>query len=358
MSSEITYTYQPDYTVPPGEILLETIEERGMTQAALSGRTGRKKKTINEIIKGKAPITPETALQLERVLGTPASFWNNLERNYRADLARLEERERLKTHVEWLKKFPVKEMIKKKWIKLYNDKVDQLQEVLNFFGVASPNQWNDMWNAMSVSFRKSQAYKNEDGALSAWLRQGKKEAQNIDCRPYNKSKFLNGLQEIRSLTVEPLEVFQSEVERLCAEAGVAVVFVPELPKTHVSGVTRWLTPHKALLQLSYRHKTDDHLWFSFFHEAAHILKHGKTEVFIDLDNVGQKEDEANKFAADFLIPAAKFKRFIGNTLPGISKATIKHFAKEINIAPGIVVGRLQHDGVIPQSHCNDLKARF
>lgn len=53
-----------------------------MSQAVLAERTGRSKKTINEIIQGKAAITPDTALQLEKVLGVPASFWNNLERNY------------------------------------------------------------------------------------------------------------------------------------------------------------------------------------------------------------------------------------------------------------------------------------
>jgi addiction module HigA family antidote len=73
-------SFQPNYAVPPGETLRETLEFLGMTQAQLADRTGRPKKTINEIISGKAAITAETALQLERVLGVPASFWSNLER--------------------------------------------------------------------------------------------------------------------------------------------------------------------------------------------------------------------------------------------------------------------------------------
>ena len=85
--SKMYLKFEPDYTVPPGETLLETIECLGMSQAELARRTGRPVKTINEIIKGKTAITPDTALQLERVLSVPASFWNNLERNYRESLA-------------------------------------------------------------------------------------------------------------------------------------------------------------------------------------------------------------------------------------------------------------------------------
>jgi len=138
-----------------------------------------------------------------------------------------------------------------------------------------------------------------------------------------------------------------------------VVFIPALPKTRASGVTRWLSPEKALIQLSLRYKTDDHLWFSFFHEAGHILKHGKREIFIDGDDIGMdeiKEDEANRFASDFLIPRKNYSQLIENKI--FTKATIQRFAEEIKIAPGIVVGRLQHDDRLPMSHCNDLKRRF
>jgi len=91
-------TFKPDYAIPPGQTLLEHLETLGLSQAELAERTGRPKKTANEIIHGKVAITPETALQFERVLGSPASFWNALEQNYRASLARLDERRRLHSH--------------------------------------------------------------------------------------------------------------------------------------------------------------------------------------------------------------------------------------------------------------------
>ena len=358
MSNTTQNQYVPDYVVPPGEILLEAIEERGMTQTELADRTGRKKKTINEIVKGIAPITPETALQFERALGVPADFWSNLEKNYRTGLARLAEKERLKEHVDWLGIFPIKAMVNKGWLEAEKDKVLQVQGVLNYFGVASPEQWEEMWMGESVAFRKSPTFESNPGALAAWLRQGELEAQNISCDPYDKSGFRAALHEIRSLTTTDPEVFQPELIGLCASSGVAVTFVPELPKTCISGSTRWLSPRKALIQLSLRHKSNDHLWFTFFHEAAHILLHGKKELFIDNPkNKGDKEDQANEFAAHFLVPQAKYESFLTKTNPR-SKASICKFAEEIGIAPGIVVGRLQHDEIIPPSHCNGLKVRF
>jgi addiction module HigA family antidote len=356
MSNNLANQFTPDYAIPPGETLLDTIEALDMSQAELSERTGRPKKTINEIIKGKAPITPDTALQLERVLGVSAAFWNNLEKNYRETLARLSEQERLQEQIAWLSELPVKALVKLGWIRPFKEKVHQLQEVLNYFGVASPECWREMWLGAQVAYRTSQAFESDPGAVSAWLRKGELVAREIVCKPYDDSTFRAALKTIRSITVKPPEEFQHEVVRLCAEAGVTVAFVPELPKMRTSGATWWLTPTKAVILLSLRYKSDDHLWFSFFHEAGHILLHGKKDVFIEDNHSSDKEDEANRFASEFLIPASKLKTFISSTR--LSKEAIRAFAADLGIAPGIVVGRFQHDYLLPVTHCNELKTRL
>ncbi|MBN1316097.1 MAG: helix-turn-helix domain-containing protein [Anaerolineales bacterium] len=358
--TRIQNQYTPDYVSPPGETLLELIEEREISQAELSRRMGRPKKTINEIIQGKTAITPETALQLERVLNVPANFWNRREQQYRQHLAYVNERERLSSQVEWIKKFPIKAMISFGWIESFEDKIQQLKELLKFFGVASPEQWEKYWNQCSVAFRKTSAFQSDLEALAAWLRQGEIESQKIECQPYDSKKFREVLEESRQLTIEPPDVFQEKLVCWCATAGVSVVFVPQVPKARVSGATRWLTPKKAVIQLSLRYKKDDHLWFSFFHEAGHILFHSKRDIFLENDEVnGKNEEEANDFAARILIPPTKFAKFLRQHEGFYSnKRAIKDFAKEIGIAPGIVVGRLQHDRVIPYSHCNDLKRTF
>jgi len=356
MSKDKKNQFIPDYAVPPGETLLETLEAIGMSQAELAERTGRPKKTINEIIKGKTAITPETALQFERVLGTPAGFWNNMERNYQETQARINEQKNLQQQIDWLKKMPLNTLIRMGWVKKHSDKVQQLQDVLNFFGIASPEQWKTRWMGAQVSYRTSKVFQNDPYAIAAWLRAGELKAQKIECNPFDASKFKNALYKIREITVKPSAIFRSEVISLCAESGVAVAFIPELPKIRTCGATWWMNTVKAVVQLSLRYKSDDQLWFSFFHEAGHILLHGKKEIFIEDDSMDSKEEEANKFASDILIPHRKYKQFIQSGK--YSKAAIQNFASAIGIASGIVVGRLQHDHIIQHNYCNELKKWF
>ncbi|MBK5274439.1 MAG: HigA family addiction module antidote protein [Desulfuromonadales bacterium] len=356
MSKATQNQFMPNYAVPPGETLLDTLEAIGMSQAELANRTGRPKKTINEIIKGKVEITSETALQLERVLGIPAGFWNNLERNYQDAKARLAEQERLMHHIAWLREIPVATMVKQGWIQPFRDKVQQLQEVLNYFGVASPELWQARWHDPGVAYRESSSFRSHPGAVAAWLRKGELEAHRIASSPFDPTKFKEVLGRIRGITRHLPEDFQPEIERLCAEAGVAVVIVPELPNIRISGATWWLNPNKAVILLTLRYKSDDQLWFSFFHEAGHILLHGKKDVFLEGELSDGKEEEANSFAGDFLIPARKYQQFI--TTATLSKMTIHSFADELGIAPGIIVGRLQHDKRLPFTHCNELKRKL
>ena len=82
-----TNRYRPDYAVQPGWILEEELEARNIPQAELARRCGRSAKLISEIIAGKAPIEPTTAIQFQRVLGVDASVWLGIESNYRRHLA-------------------------------------------------------------------------------------------------------------------------------------------------------------------------------------------------------------------------------------------------------------------------------
>lgn len=358
MSNTQTNQFVPDYLVTPGEVLEEYLDDLGMTQSELSARTGLAKKTINEIIKAKSPITPDTALKLERTLGRPAHFWSNLERQYQEDRTRLSEQQRMKSHLEWLESVPVSAMAKQGWIPKLKNKLDQLEAVLRFFGIASPAQWETVWKQYQVAYRRQTGrFAVRAESVSAWLRQGEIQAQRIDCAPYDRKRFQGILEEIRGLTKEGPDIFVHRLVKLCAPTGVAVVFVPELPKTGVYGATRWLGD-KAVIQLSLRYKSNDHLWFTFFHEAGHILKHGRKHVFIEGNGPdGEKEEEANAFARDKLIAPADYRRFL-NSWDGRSLVPIETFAQEIDIASGIVVGRLQFEKKLPNSHGNKLKVYY
>lgn len=359
MTDNLNSEYNPDYVSPPGETLEELLAERGMSQSELAKRTGRRTKTINQIIKGIAPLTPETAIQLERALGVPASFWNSRESRFQAFRARVKEYEILKGQNEWLKKIPLKEMTRLKWIEKFDDEGLQTEELLKFYGINHFDYYTDTLETLYCRRSSSCAVNRE--ALVAWMRKGEIEGQKIITHPYDERKFKEILLEIRTLTVALPEVFIKELPQTCREAGVAVVFVPELSKTRIYGATRWLTPQKALIQLSLRYRTDDQFWFTFFHEAGHIIHHGKRDMFIEEKDISEccrneEEEEAHRFAADFLIPRAELSRFkkAGRT----SAEAIMLFAERIGIAPGIIVGRLQHDGYLPMSHLNAMKRQI
>jgi len=358
MTEKLQNQYVPDNVTPPGETLDEILVSIGMTKAELSDRIGKTPKHVGDIVKHGAPITPQTAMDLEKALGTPASFWNNRERRYRESLARNEERDRLKKEVGWLRRFPLADMIKAGCLNKRETKVEQIEELLRYFGVASSQQWEKLYGSLEPAYRKSNAYESKEEACSAWLRWGELKSREISCAPYDKDGFKSVLAEVRALTRTAPETFQKQTVKLCSAAGVAVVFVHTFPGAPVYGATRWLSPDKAMIQLSLRGKFEDLCWFTFFHEAAHILLHGKKDVFIERnEGRDEKELEADQFARNFLIPSGAWQRFLGSG-DFKSTAAVEAVAAQIGIAPAIVVGRLQHEGHIPHSHFNGLRRRL
>ena len=355
-----TTEYRPNTVSAPGETLLDLLDERGLSQAELARRLDRPIKTVNEIVKGKAAIVPETALQLEQALGVPAEFWLTREARYREWIARREADEELRQQVPWLRDLPLKEMRAFNWIASGTTRAETVRACLSFFGVASVEAWRATYERPLAAFRASSKVKKQPGAVAAWLRQGEREAAGINCEPFDADKFREALGAIRALTCEPDPgKFVPGLRDLCKECGVAVVFVPAPKGCPASGATKWLSAEKALILLSLPYKTNDQLWFTFFHEAAHILLHGKSLVFVeDFGAVGgddEKEREANQFARDFLIPKGLSERLVDLR---ITHDAVRDFAKDAGIAPGIVVGRLQREKLAPWTHLNDLKVRF
>lgn len=353
-------TFQPDYAIAPGLTLAETLEAMGMTQAELSKRAGLTPKTINGIVKGKEPLTSETALRLQRSLGIKASFWNRLETNYREALAAQEESHRLEQWSDWAKTVPYKALARLGVVPFTSDKRELVAALLDFFGVSSPGAWWELWAKPAAAFRSSPTFASHPGAVAAWLRMGELEAQRLTCQSYSEADFRVVLRKARGLTKQDPKDFCPALAEMAAVAGVAVVFIPELPGLRLSGATRWIKD-RALIQLDLRHKRNDQLWFTFFHEAGHILLHGKRDIFLEGDQGldAQKEDEANRFACDWLIPPKEYRRLLDEAGANrISSRRIENFADRIGVHPGIVVGRLQHEKIIGFNQQNELIQRL
>jgi HTH-type transcriptional regulator / antitoxin HigA len=359
MANDPTLAWQPNWAMAPGDILLEALQDRGMTQVELAQRTARPPKTINEIIKGKAAITAETALQLERVLGISARFWNGLEATYRDGLARQQAQIELETHAAWIDGFPIADLVRHDKIRRGSSKAETLANLLSFLGLSAPEAFDRHWLGAAASFRSSPAFMASPKAVAAWLRWGELEAVKIDVPPFDARQFRDVLNEVRPLTRRgPFRQIFDRVRAMCAEAGVVIILVPELTGTHLNGAARWLGD-KAVIQLSLRHKRDDQFWFTFFHEAGHLLSGPRRRDFVDAaepttsQDADQVEEAANQFARDVLLPPDDYRKFVESA--DFSQAAILNFAKQQDVAAGIVVARLQRDDLIPVSHSNDLK---
>lgn len=356
--------FAPDWISPPGDTILDFLEEREWTQAELAERLGFSPKHVNQLIKGKVPLTEDAAIRLQNVLGASVGFWLKREAQYRERMALLNAAQRHVGMTGWLDQLPIKELMKLGVIK--NRRVDAkakpelVAEMLAFFGVATPEQWQVRYGSMEVCFRRSRVEQSDIGAISAWLRMGEQLAEKLDGSHYDETRFKAALHEIRTLTnLEPQE-FQPRITKLLHQAGVTLVLVQALPRTGVSGVARWLNLHRPLIQLSLYGKSNDRFWFTLFHEAAHILLHSKEKKSVFLDDPGNgesdsiEEKEANAWARDFLIP---YSRESLAKLPK-NRAAVTALATELGIHPGIVVGRLQYEGLIQMTWLNDLKVRF
>ena len=351
--------YRSPIAIPPGESLDEILTDRGMTQADLAKRTNLTPKHINEVIAGKAAISPDMALRLETVLGIPASFWNNLEANYQEAQARLNDAAAIEEETALLAEYNYSEMSKFGWVPAVRQNEAKVIEVRKFFGVASLHLVPELQRA---AFRKASFRAASPFALAAWLRQGEREAAQIETKPFNRAKLKQKIPDLRRMCMEGHHPQRSLLSEWLAECGVAVVYVPQLAKTYVTGATRWLTPDKVMVEMSFRGKWADIFWFSFFHELGHVLLlHSKKETFIGLEekyrvDSSEEEQQADRFSRSELIPDRAFREFQKKAC--FSLDTIRQFAAQIGIHPGVVVGRLEHEGDLDHGKMNSLRHQY
>lgn len=343
--------FRPTVAIPPGETIRENMEFLGMNQKELAARLDITPKHLSNILNGNAPITYDTALKLESVIGSSAQFWMNLETNFQLNKARLVEQERLGADLEILKDIPYKEMSEFGWVKETTNRTERVFNCRSFFGVA---ELSSIKRSYDVAYKKHKRLKNiSDFGILAWLRKAEMEGLNVEVEKLSKKKLKRLIPTFRELTMKEPADFYPEIKRLCSECGVALVLVPYLPKTYICGATIWRN-NKAILALSVRGKRADVFWFTFFHELAHLINHSNNEFHISYDN---EDDEADVLASNYLISEEKYRNFI-ERYDYRNKAQIINYSREIGIAPFILLGRLQHDELIGYQYFNDLVPSF
>lgn len=361
MKTEVEFA--PMWAVPPGRTISDLMHKRGISSSRLASLADISEQQLAGLLTGINPLTAGIAVRLETALGTPATFWLRREEQYRKRLEELNagvdaDKDEYKS---WLKSLPLKEMQSLGWVDSIKDKQEKLRSCLDFFGVPNLDAWYLTYVDVkaAAAFRTTDAYLEHAPATAAWLRQGEIQAESIECNDWNPQLFEAQLGKIRALTQIPEpSKFLPKLRAICAEAGVAVVTIKAPKGCRASGATFFARPNKAVLLLSFRYLTDDQFWFSFFHEAGHLVLHWDADLLMLETSDGPKssrEEEANEFAMNHLIPPDLQKRFpeASKTLIGITR-----LARTAGVSYGIVLGQMQFRGLVRPDRFNRLKTRY
>ena len=345
--------FKPNWVSAPGETIMDLLDKQHLSVNSFAEKMENSEDFIRQLIDGYTVIDDSIAKKLENVLGGSSEFWKQRDSQYREDYARIQGID----NDTWLKSLPIKDMVNFGWI---NDSEDKLTECLNYFGVTDINTWQRKYESFlgTTLFRSSPSFNSDLAAVSAWLRRGEILATNMDCSSWNEELFEQTLIEIKPLTrIKSPKEFIPKIIDLCAKCGVAVVIARAPKGCRASGATKFLDSSRALMMLSFRYLSDDQFWFTFFHEAGHLLLHNNKSTHIEGVNTSESNDEkeANLFAQEILIPH-HLQSQLGN-IRG-NKRQIISFAALAGVSPGIVVGQLQHLGYIRPDYLNSYKRRY
>jgi HTH-type transcriptional regulator/antitoxin HigA len=341
--------YRSPFAIHPGETIKEVLEFNNIDQSDLALRSGLSDMTISRILNGEQPVTLESSIKFERVLGLPHDALINLQNMYDKDKFRLQEEERLIKETKSLPKYKFyKDLVSLGYVKDTTNKIEKVKELLKFFGVNSLGSLKNVFPVAftSVNFKHSNKSEISKESLAAWLRIGEIKAKDRLVPDFNKQKLIDNIPKMRALTKNDPKRYSQDLIELCAEAGVVLIYTPHLTKSCVNGAARWISPNKAIIQVSLYYRYADIFWFTLFHEIGHLLKHGKKESFIEFDssNPGNnQEEEANVFAARVFIPVSKEEKFnvMKRNINKLNYAQkIQQFANDLDIDAGIIAGRI------------------
>jgi HTH-type transcriptional regulator/antitoxin HigA len=323
--------WTPGWATHPGEHLAEYIEANGWSQAEFARLAGLTPKLVSTIVKGTNPVTPYTAIKLERVLGVKAYIWMNLQANWDIFHARAAENSAPETKW-WLSHFPVKELKERGCLPDTKNEGVLLDALLRLFGAGTSAAYEAKVRALAVHHRQSKAHRGEESHVFTWLTLGEQKARRIELPPFDAGQFAQSVAEIRALTMETPSTFQPRMSELCQKAGVALVFEPPIGKTCLFGSARWLDADRAIIQMSLRMKSNDHFWWTFFHEAAHIALHRGQNFLDDEKGVGDgAETEADAWAEEILVGHDRFSQL--KAAHPRTKAQVTAFAKKMAFIP-------------------------
>lgn len=349
----------PDWSSSPWETIADVLRLRGIDEAEFEDLVGESVGFAAALRRGERRIDQSLAEALSENLGASVSFWLKRESDFRKSGARNSSTDFDDPKV-WLRELPLKDMAAAGWIKKTASAEETLTSVLTFFGLRDFSEWRARYHGAmnSVAFRKSSSFTENTLSTLAWLRQGERVAESLTHERWNPTSFKEALSEIRPLMRQSSPgQFLPRLRTICAQAGVAVIVARAPSGCRASGAARIFPGDRAIIQLSFRYLSDDHFWFTFFHEAGHLVLHGENHLFLENGSgiMESEEAEANLFSEKMLIPE-EFVEELPNVKP--YQRDVIRFAFRAGTSPGIVVGQMQHRKLLPENRLNFLKRRY
>lgn len=346
--------WESPVAIHPGGYLEDFLEEFSMSQDELAKRVDLHPKTINEIIKGKANITNHTALKLSKVFPVSDTYWNNLQELYFADLARIEDAKKVEQEVaDYLPAYleTYKELAKQGLVEKVNAAKKNYEYIIralhSYFGADTLAFVEAEFNT-GTAFRTYTKKNINPRTVAAWIRAGERKANATKTQPFDEKKLKKAIPTIRSLSTSKQVDYLPELEKVLAECGVVLAYMPYFSKSYAQGAVRWMSKDKVLLMLKSTNQSEDKFWFNLFHELGHIIKHNRinkedrSRMYLDLEDSPENEieKEANEYAQKTLIPdfPERYHRLF-NEYKDYRKGIIE-LSRESGVAPSIFAGQI------------------
>lgn len=360
-----------NYAVAPGAYLEEWIDEHGLSQQDVADMLGTSRKQVNEIVNGRAPVTSDTALRLERVVGIPATTWLRHEATYRADRARIAAERDLARHATEIDRRASTYLRKLGATKATMAKPGALvSDFLAFHRCGTWEAYLNLHESATQGDYALAALKEAPDAdiditlLTTWLRAGELTRKFELGRAYNYSPatLRRRLPDLRERAARPDREMLNDLAQILAESGVVFMVVEPPANFPLHGMTRWIDKRVPVIQQTGRWGKDGFVIWTLFHELGHVLNDPRGEMHLeyktDKKRTSAAERSANQFAMNLLFGAAGITPFEGLKWD----RDIARAARDLGIAPGVAVHQMHRRRLLAYEHgnrlCKDLSNTF
>ncbi len=344
----------PNFIVPPGTILKEYMDTRGITQKELAQLTDSSERHVSELIHAKIKLTEAFAVKLERVFpDVKAEFWMNLETAYRLHLLRNQDHN-IPELKQVAKDFQFKSVFKGMTLTLQ----EQAHRMLDLLEIDSFDQAEDQMNDLSLNFMEDGGDKK---SMYVWIKLCESEidiqndVENIPTFSIDRLKANVNVFK-RLIYTQDFDVALTNLTRFAHAMGILIVMHESIPNAKIRGAVRFLDDN-PIIYLSDRYKRLDTFYFAFIHELAHIMNSDVSKGNQAIVITNETEQLANDYAKDFLINRHTYETFV-DSHQNIKEEDILVFAKNHRIVPDILIGFLEHDHIIEYGSFSYLRSKY